>query len=451
MNLKAFPGGLNRRDFVKRGSAAVVGGLVASQLPLSASAYVRGDDTIKIGVIGCGGRGTGAAVQALSTKQNVKLVAMADAFEDRVEESYNNITAADFEDWSGGGTGSIQDRIDVPKERRFSGFDAYKQVIPLVDVIILATPPGFRPMHFKAAVDAGKHVFMEKPVATDAPGVRSVLETAELAKQKQLNVVVGLQRHYQTVYREWINRIHDGTIGDITTSRVYWNGAGVWVRERKPGMTEMEYQMRNWYYFNWLCGDHIVEQHIHNIDVSNWAKGAYPINAQGMGGREIRTGKEHGEIFDHHFVEFEYADGSRMFSQCRHQRGCWNKISEAFHGTMGSAPEPGVLLDQHGHEIFKHRDKDDPNPYQVEHDELFAAVANGEYKYADAENGAMATMSAILGRMATYSGKMVTMEEALASELALVPSTFAWDANPPIMPGPDGYYPTPKPGETVVV
>ncbi|MEM1094766.1 MAG: Gfo/Idh/MocA family oxidoreductase [Bacteroidota bacterium] len=451
MNLKAFPGGLNRRDFVKRGSAAVVGGLVASQLPLSASAYVRGDDTIKVGVIGCGGRGTGAAVQALSTKQNVKLVAMADAFADKVEESYANITAADFEDYTGSASSDIKDRIDVPKERRFSGFDAYKEVIPLVDVVILATPPGFRPMHFAAAIDAGKHVFMEKPVATDAAGVRSVLETAEKAKQQQLNVVVGLQRHYQTVYREWIKRIHDGAIGDITTSRVYWNGAGVWVRERKPGMSEMEYQMRNWYYFNWLCGDHIVEQHIHNIDVSNWAKGAYPISAQGMGGREVRNGKEHGEIFDHHFVEFEYADGSRMFSQCRHQQGCWNKISEAFHGTKGTAPAPGELYDADGNTIYKHRDKNDPNPYQVEHDELFAAVANGEYKYSDGENGAMATMSAILGRMATYSGKMVTMEDALASNLELVPSSLSWDMDPPIMPDAIGRYPVPVPGKTVAV
>ncbi|MEM6648165.1 MAG: Gfo/Idh/MocA family oxidoreductase [Bacteroidota bacterium] len=449
--MKAFPSGLNRRDFVKRGSAAVVGGLVASQLPLSASAYVRGDDTIRVGVIGCGGRGTGAAVQALSTKQNVKLVAMADAFEDKVEESYANITAADFEDYTGSASSEIKDRIDVPKERRFSGFDAYKEVIPLVDVVILATPPGFRPVHFAAAVAAGKHVFMEKPVATDAAGVRSVLETAEKAKQKQLNVVVGLQRHYQTNYREWMKRIHDGAIGDITTSRVYWNGAGVWVRERKPGMSEMEYQMRNWYYFNWLCGDHIVEQHIHNIDVSNWAKGAYPISAQGMGGREVRNGKEHGEIFDHHFVEFEYADGSRMFSQCRHQQGCWNKISEAFHGTKGTAPAPGELYDADGNAIYKHRDKNDPNPYQVEHDELFAAVANGDYTYADAENGAMATMSAILGRMATYSGNMVTMEDALASNLELVPSTLSWDMNPPIMPDAIGRYPVPVPGKTIAV
>ena len=431
---KKFP--LTRRQFVQT-SAAATAGLMAS----SNFAFAAGSDAIKIGLIGCGGRGTGAAVQALSTDQNVQLVAMADAFQDRLDDSYDNIKTEMGE----------TDRIAVPDENKFVGFDAYKDVIALSDVIILTTPPGFRPMHFAAAIEADKHVFMEKPVATDAPGVRKVLETAKMAKQKKLNVVVGLQRHYQKVYRGWVKRIHEGAIGDIVTSHVYWNSGGVWERPRKPGMTEMEYQMRNWYYFNWLCGDHITEQHIHNIDVSNWVKGAYPVRAHGMGGRQVRNGKEHGEIFDHHFVEFEYEDGSRMFSQCRHIKGCMNRVSEAFQGTNGYAPKPGVLKTPSGFTIWEHDDSDDPNPYQVEHDELFAAIAAGEYKYADAENGAKSTMTSILGRMATYSGQVIEWDEAIKSDLSLMPKEFTWDATPPVVPDEYGYYPIAVPGETMVL
>lgn len=437
--------GVSRREFVKT-SAAVVGSLMASQLPKSASAFYTSDDVIRIGVIGCGGRGTGATVQALSTSQNVKLVAMADAFDDRLEESLTNITKADADHAE-----AVRGRVDVPPERRFVGFDAYKEVIPLVDVVLIATPPGFRPIHFDAAIAADKHVFMEKPVATDSPGIRRVLETAKMAKEKQLNVVVGLQRHYEVKYQKWVQHLQNGMIGDIVMSRVYWNSSGVWVRERKQGQTEMEYQMRNWYYFNWLCGDHIVEQHIHNIDVSNWVKQAYPVRAQGQGGRLVRTGLDHGQIFDHHYVEFEYADGSRMISQCRHMPDCQNRVSEAFHGTNGVAPKPGLIVSASGHTLFEHRDKDDPNPYQVEHDELFAAVANGEFKFADAENGAKSTFTAIFGRMATYSGQILEWDDALNSQIDLMPERFAFDADPPVLPDADGRYPVPIPGVTVVV
>jgi predicted dehydrogenase len=441
---------LSRRDFVKT-SAAATGTLFASSLPLSANAYYHPDDTIKIGLIGCGGRGTGAALQAIMTSQNVRLVAMADVFRDRLEESLGNLTNPEWQDWDGTTPASVQEKIDVPEERRFIGFEAYKDVIPLVDVVLLATPPGFRPMHFEAAVDAGKQVFMEKPVATDAPGVRRVLAAAEKAKAQKLNVVVGLQRHFETIYREWVPRLQDGMIGDILLSRVYWNSEGVWVRERQPGQTEMEYQMRNWYYFNWICGDQIVEQHIHNLDVGNWVKGDVPVRAQGQGGRLVRTGKDHGQIFDHHFVEFEYADGSRMLSQCRHMPGCMNRVSEAFHGTNGTAPQPGSILYSNGNSAFRHRGKEDPNPYQVEHDELFSAIAAGEYRFAEAERGAMATMTAILGRLATYSGRVVEWEEALNSEISIMPAVYAWDADPPVLPDADGNYPVPVPGVTQVV
>ncbi|MCY4233648.1 MAG: Gfo/Idh/MocA family oxidoreductase [Bacteroidetes bacterium] len=440
----------NRRDFVKSGVAAVVGTTLANQFPGSANAFYGVDDTIKVGLIGCGGRGTGAALQALSAAPNTKLVAMADAFSDRIDESIHNMLNPEEMDDA---MIDIITRIDLPAEHLFDGFDGYKQVIAMSDVIILTTPPAFRPIHFEAAVDAGKQIFMEKPVATDAPGIRRVLAAAEKAKEKQLNVVVGLQRRYQTQYLRWIEMIHSGAIGDIIMGRVYWNSGGVWVRSRseyeeKAGrpLTEMEYQMRNWYYFNWLCGDHIVEQHIHNIDVGNWVKQAHPIRAQGQGGRQVRTELDHGEIYDHHFVEFEYADGSRVMSQCRHIPNCMNRVSEAFHGTSGYAPYPGEIYNSAGEPLLKHDSSEDPNPYQQEHDELFAAINAGQYKYADAENGAIATMSAILGRMATYSGNVVTWEEAMASELDLMPEQFAWDADPPVLPNAEGRYEIPTPG-----
>ncbi len=444
-------GAIKRRDFVKKTAMGLGGMAMLGSLPLSASAYVGGKGEIKVGVIGCGGRGTGAAVQALSTKQNVKLVAMADAFRDNLDKSYKGITSQEFKDYTGGTTVDIKQKVDVPEANKFVGFDAYKKVIPLVDVVIIATPPGFRPIHFEAAINAGKHVFMEKPLATDGPGVRKVLKAAEMAKKKKLNVVVGLQRRYQLIYQKWVELMHAGAIGDIVASRVYWNSGGVWVRERKPGQTEMEYQMRNWYYFNWLCGDHIAEQHIHNLDVSNWVKQAFPVSAYGSGGRQVRTGKDHGEIYDHHVVEFEYADGSRMNSQCRHIRGCDNRVTEGFHGTNGSAPKPGVILTRSGHTLYEHDAKNDPNPYQVEHDVLFDAIAKGEFKFADAEHGAKSTMTSILGRMATYSGNVIKWDEAINSDLSLMPERFAFDATPPIVPNADGYYPIPTPGKTKVL
>ena len=438
---------MNRRDFMKVTSATALGGISLAGRPAPAVAAPATADAIRVGLIGCGGRGTGAAVQALSTAQDVKLVAMADAFADNVDRCYETLTTTEREDWLGGDI-DLNARIDVPEERRYAGFEAYAQVIPHVDVVILTTPPGFRPMHFEAAVAAGKHVFMEKPVATDAPGIRQVLATAERARDQKLNVVVGLQRHYQTVYREWVRRLHAGMIGDINLGRVYWNGAGVWVRARQPGQTEMEYQMRNWYYFNWLCGDHIVEQHIHNIDVGNWVLGGHPVRAQGQGGRLVRTGKDHGEIFDHHFVEFEYEGGARVLSQCRHIPDCMNRVSEGFHGSNGTAPRPGVILSKSGQVLFEHDSEGDPNPYQVEHDELFAAIAAGEYSYDDADMGATATMTAILGRMATYSGQIVEWDEALASDLSLMPERYAWDASPQSLPDAEGRYAIPVPGVT---
>lgn len=428
----------SRRQFIQKSSLIMASGALASNLTIARSAHAAGDDQIKIAVVGCGGRGTGAASQALSTKGNVKLVAMADAFQDRLEGSLRGLEK------------QHGDKVDVPKERQFVGFDGYKHAIDAgVDLVILATPPGFRPLHFEACVKAGKHVFMEKPVAVDAPGVRMVLAAAEEAKKKNLGVGVGLQRHHENKYLETMRRLHEGAIGDIVATRVYWNGAGVWVRPRQPDQTEMEYQMRNWYYFNWLCGDHICEQHIHNLDVGNWLKNAYPVEAQGMGGREVRVGKDYGEIFDHHAVEFTYADGSKMFSQCRHIPNCWNSVSEHAIGTKGTADISAGLIMPTGEERWRFRG-DSPNPYQQEHDVLFESIRNGN-PINEAENGAYSTMTSILGRMATYSGKAIKWDEALNSELSLAPQEYDFNATPPIVPDAEGNYPVPVPGKTVVL
>ncbi|HEX8677430.1 MAG TPA: Gfo/Idh/MocA family oxidoreductase, partial [Segetibacter sp.] len=384
----------SRRDFVRQTSLAA-GGILAIPILSKANYFSGASDVIKIAVVGCGGRGTGAAVQALSTKQNVQLVAMADAFRDRLDSSYKNIGEALKES-------GLEKKLQVKEENKFVGFDAYKQAIPLADVVILATPPGFRPIHFEEAIRLNKHVFMEKPVATDPAGIQKVLQVAEDAKKKKLNVVVGLQRRYQTSYRELMKRIKDGAIGDITAAQAYWNSEGVWVNPRKPGMTEMEYQMRNWYYFVWLCGDHITEQHVHNIDVINWALDSYPVSAQGMGGREVRKGKDYGEIFDHHYVEFQYGDGTLLNSQCRHIKGTMSKVDELLIGTKGKVFfDDARITDLKGKVIYQFDKKTENQPYQAEHDELFAAIANGQYKFWDAERGAKSTMTSILGRMAT--------------------------------------------------
>lgn len=438
----------SRRDFVKKTS------LIASSLaaiPFASKAELFNtavDDSIKVALIGCGGRGTGAAMQAMLSKQNVKLVAMHDAFRDRLDECYKALMSDDLSDWSGV-TGNIKDKIAVPEENKFVGFDGYKKAIALADVVILTTPPGFRPIHFEEAVNQGKHIFMEKPVATDPAGIKRVLDAAVIARQKKLNVVVGLQRHYQNSYRELYKKYKEGMIGEIVSAQAWWNNEGVWVNPRQYNQTEMEYQMRNWYYFNWLCGDHIVEQHIHNIDVINWFKGGYPVKAQGMGGREVRKGKDFGEIFDHHYVEFQYADGSVLNSQCRHIKGTMSKVDELIMGTKGNIYcGAGNITDRKGKVLYQFDPTKENNPYQTEHDELFAAIAKKEYKFDDTENGAKSTMTAILGRLATYTGQVVEFEKALNSGMSIMPTKFDFNALPPLLPNADGNYPVAVPGVT---
>ncbi len=431
---------INRRGFLEHSAKITAAGFLMSRLPAESKKLISFEGEIKVALVGCGGRGTGAISQALEADPDVRLVAMADAFGDRAEECLKTLIEK-FVD---------SDKINVNRETIFTGFDAYKQAIDMADVVILTTPPAFRPLHFEYAISQGKHVFMEKPVATDVAGIRTVLAAGKEARRKKLNVVVGLQRHYQRSYQSIKNKIDRGKIGEIISGQVYWNSGGVWVRPRETGQTELEYQMRNWYYFNWLCGDHIVEQHIHNIDVANWFIGSTPVSAQGMGGREVRKGKDHGQIFDHHFVEFTYKNGQVVASQCRHQKGCMNRVEEVFQGTRGNVTTNsshfGLIKNKREKVVYNHEGEDDINPYQQEHNELFSAIKAGDYRMDDTNRGAEATMSAILGRMATYSGKKITWDEAMAFDHKLVPELHSFNDNAPVQPDKEGNYPIPVPG-----
>ena len=440
---------VTRRSFIRHTSAGVAGGALLGALAPERFAHAAsGTDELKIALVGCGGRGSGAANQALSTYAQgpVKLVAMADVHEDNLNNSLKNL-----QNQHGA-------RVDVPKERQFVGFDGYKQAIDTADVVILSTPPGFRPMQFEAAVKAGKHVFTEKPVATDAAGVRQFLAAAEEAKKKNLRVGVGLQRHHQAGYIETVKRLHEGAIGDITSMRCYWNGSRPWQKkrvdlEKQRGrkLTEMEYQMQNWYYFTWICGDHIVEQHIHNIDVINWVKKGHPVRARAMGGREITNSPDDGEIYDHFACQFEYEDGSICYSECRHQPNVWNSVSEHVVGTKGRSDVSGNRIMAAEQWRYK-APEGQPNkdPYQQEHDDLFAAI-RGNKEFNEAVYGAESTMTAILGRMAAYSGKELDWTAALNSKIELIPKNLSWDADPGPKPGADGFYPKAVPGKTNVI
>jgi len=422
----------SRRDFLKTSTIAAVGAGTLGTLGVIPGAYAAGDETIKVGMVGCGGRGTGAAHQALSTKGPVKLIAMGDLFADRIEGASNELKKNLGE--------SQQDRFAVDSDHKFTGFDAFEKVIASgIDLVILATPPHFRPQHFAAAIAAGKHCFIEKPVAVDAPGVRLCLKTTEEAKAKKLAVVCGLQRHHEFGYLESMKRVHGGEIGDIVAARAYWNMGSLWMNPRKKEWSDMEWQLRNWLYFAWLSGDHICEQHVHNLDVINWAKGKHPARCFGQGGRQVRTDPAFGHIFDHHDVHYEYDDGSWIFSQCRQIPGCLDNVSEHLIGTKGKASMGNGRWSIDGESKWRY-DGDKNFPYQTEHDDLFASIRSGK-PLNEGQFVAESTMTAIMGRMATYSGKMVTWEQALNSDLRLGPAKYEF--------GPLAVDPVAIPGETI--
>ncbi|MEM8671489.1 MAG: Gfo/Idh/MocA family oxidoreductase [Planctomycetota bacterium] len=428
----------SRRKFLMGGGLMLAGGAIpGNNLSVARGAHAYGSDTIKIGLVGCGSRGTAATIQALNTDGSVQLVAMADVFANNLQSSYRAIR------------GKHRDQVHVD-DSRFEGLDGFRQVMASdADVVLLATPPGFRPQHFEAAVQAGKHVFMEKPVATDAPGVRRVLAANAIAKEKGLGVQVGLQRHHESRYRQCIERLQDGMIGQLMFARAYWTGGGVWVRPRLAKQSELEYQLRNWYYFNWLCGDHLVEQHIHNLDVINWLLQSHPIEAQGQGGRAVRHGENHGEIFDHHMIEFTYAGGFKLLSQCRHIKGCWNNISEHVHGTSGTATiSEAIIRDTAGKKLWQSDSQEvRGRGWQQEHNDFFASLRAGQI-LNEGDYGAYSTMTAILGRLASYSGKRVRWNEAFESEIQLADtdSMHSLKDEAPVKPNETGDYPVPIPG-----
>jgi myo-inositol 2-dehydrogenase/D-chiro-inositol 1-dehydrogenase len=416
--------GTTRRDFIKT-SAALVGGTMASGIASIPGAYAAGSDEIRVGIIGCGGRGTGAVDNVLSAAEGVRLVAMGDLFKDRLQQSLENLQ-------------KHGDKIAVTPERQFVGWDAYKKVLATdINYVILATPPGFRPIHLKAAAEAGKNIFTEKPVAVDPAGIKTVFEVAELAKQKGLAIVGGTQRRHHAAYLEAMRRVHDGAIGDVTSMRVFWNQGGLWTKPRQPEWSDMEWQLRNWLYFTWLSGDHIVEQHIHNIDVANWVLGGKPVRVFGVGGRQARTGPEYGHIYDHFGLDFEYANGAHVLSMCRQQPGTPGLVAEFAVGTKGNCDtQDGRRYEITGANAWKW-DGEFTNPYQQEHTDLIASIRNGT-PLNELHRVAESTLTAIAGREAAYTGKVIALDELLAAPFSLMPSKLEFGpiAVPPVaIPG----------------
>jgi myo-inositol 2-dehydrogenase/D-chiro-inositol 1-dehydrogenase len=413
----------SRREFLK--ASAVAGGALAAN-HIAANAFQGGNDAIKVGLVGCGGRGSGAIVQNLSADSNCKLVAVGDTFRDRAEGVLNSLRRHRNEE--------IRAKVDVPAERVFIGLDAFQRVIEQSDLVILATPPGFRPIHIEAAIRARKHLFTEKPVAVDGPGVRTVLAAFETANTNNLCVVAGTQRRYERFYLESMERVRDGALGTITSARCYWNQGGLWHRNREEGMTDVAWQLRNWLYFTWLSGDHICEQHIHNLDVVNWALGnSHPERAVGLGGRQVRTGPEFGHIFDHFAVDFTYPNNVHVTSMCRQIEGCDGNVSEAVVGTRGvwASNSPGIT----GERAWRYPNvrRMDPDPYQEEHNALYRAIRNGP-RINDLKNVAESTLTAIMGRTACYTGKEVTWQQVLNTRQSLMPANLTWDTPMPVPP-----------------
>ncbi len=422
---------VSRRNFLQASAVAGAAAITALRAPYVHAAS-SDDFQVKIGVIGCGGRGTGALLDAIgagtkviypsdtyhtedveegakATNKNIQVIALADLFENRMDDCHRNLKKVGF---------------NVPKERQFLGIDADEKLlaIPEINYVILATPPHFHPMQLKAAIEAGKNVFMEKPAAVDVPGVKMVMEAGELAKKKKLGIAAGTQRRHSPNYRETIKRIHDGAIGDITYAKAYWNGGEIWVIDREPGWSDMEWQIRNWNYFSWLSGDHIVEQHVHNLDIMNWVIGTHPVKAvSGLGGRQSRLGERHGNIFDHFAVEFEYPNGVTMFSQCRQINDTRNNVGEFVAGTRGKSNCADLITPNTG-ELWNFKGKVGA-PYQLEHANLIASIRAGE-PINEAQNIAESTMTGIIGREACYSGQEITWDDAMKSTTHLGPKEY---------------------------
>ena len=437
----------SRREFLKRSGSGLAGAALAGAI--SARSYAGEDNTIKVALVGCGGRGTGAAVNALSTQGPTKLWAMADVFEDRLEGSLKRLSK------------QFGDQVDVPPDRRFLGLDGYKKAIDALeaaDVVLLTTPPAFRPIHLEYAVEKGRNVFMEKSFAVDAPGIRRVLRAGLAAQQKNLKIAGGLMSRHSKPLEEAIQQIHQGAIGEVITCWAYREHGPVGFKPKVAEISELAHQVRNYSCFTWLNGSFILDWLIHNLDVCCWVKDAWPVSAQGHGGRQLRDQPD--QLFDHYAVEYTFANGTRLFAQGRHMANCWGFFGDVIHGAGGCAvlgegiKEPRLYK---GHQqtsenlIWEY--KGPPcNQYQVEHDLLFDAIRNDK-PYNETERSAYGAMTGILGRMAAESGKEITWEEAIASEIELAPGLdrYTWDSDAPVMPDAEGRYPVARPGFTAVL
>ncbi|MFO0876145.1 MAG: Gfo/Idh/MocA family oxidoreductase [Gemmataceae bacterium] len=417
----ANPQNGNRRDFLKTSAGtALTAGILAA-----GGAHAAGSDEIKVGVIGCGGRGSGAAEDVLNAAPGVTIHALGDAFPDRAEGLKRRLENV-------GKTEEIKakgNKVDIGS-RVFVGLDAYKQVIDSgVNYVILATPPGFRPLHIEAAVSAGKNLFTEKPVGVDGPGIRKVLAAYEDARKKKLGVAAGTQRRHQGGYIETIKRIHQGEIGQVLGGACYWMQGILWRVPRQKEWTDLQWQMRNWYNFTWLCGDHIVEQHVHNIDVINWVLQAHPTQAIGMGFR-TRTDPDYGHIYDFFAIDYVYPGGVHINSMCRQINNCVNSVSEYVVGSKGNSQVNEYRIN--GKSVYRGK-RGEVSPYVQEHTDLITSIRKGD-PINELRNVAESTLTAIMGRMSAYTGKRITWEEALNSKEELMPEKLSFDMNLPVPP-----------------
>jgi len=419
---------LSRRDFVITGAAVSTGALAGGAF----GAHIAGSDILKVGLVGCGGRGTGAAQQALLADKGARLVAMADVFADRMQSSLRELIKEEKDENGMLTSPSVKDQVLVKSETMFDGFEGYKKLIEMCDVVLLCSTPHFRPAHLKSAVEAGKHIFCEKPVAVDAPGVRSVIESAREATKKKVNIVSGFCWRYSDPDREMFKRIHDGQIGKIGSIHTRYLTGGLGLNPRKPEWSDMEYQMRNWYYYTWLSGDHIVEQACHSINKIAWAmKDEMPVACSAVGGRQVRTGAEYGHVFDHFAVVYEYKDGARAFHDCRQTEGCMNDNTDYLIGSKGTAfiNSWGPTHVIEGANKWKWEGPAPRDKYQTEHDELFEAIRKGKI-INEGEMLATSTLMSIIGRMAAYTGQRITWEQAMNSKEDLTPPKYEFGPMP---------------------
>jgi len=433
----------SRRAFIKRSSLLFAGGAVGGPLSVVRAAHAFGSDTIRVGLIGCGRRGTKAAVEALSTMQQadiqpnggVVLSALCDVLGDRIQAAYRALK------------GQHAQHVEVPRDQRFTGLAGFRQLLETdVDLVILATPPVFRPQHFEAAVEAGKHVFLEPPLAVDGPGVRRVLAANDVARSSGLAVGVGLKRHHEPRYRETIGRLHDGSIGSIQLARTYFNTAAIPLRSRPSHQSELEYQIRQWGSFGWLGGGPFVERSVHQLDVINWLKQAYPVECQGMGDRADSRSHGASGMGDRHFVEYTYADGAKLYAQCRRARDCWNCVAEHVQGTHGQADVSGAKIYDTRRELVWSYGRGGAGGHQREQNNLVAALRRGEIPN-ECDNGAKSTLTAIMGRLAMRSGRMLTWDQAIRSQELLVDvdEFMSLDQPAPSPPAVDEHCPSIRP------